>query len=134
MNWLDHRIHNTSGEMLANKFIELCFRVKDDYILHTTASVVTDCASVQFQLSCSSMNQLNSMIDVSSRQILIRRKLFVFKSRFGNRIKAHDTLTIWIKCILLRELRNGDFVAKPFCITKYQPLNFVLKFKKGKVS
>ncbi len=28
MNSPDHRLRNTSGEMLANKFIELSFRVK----------------------------------------------------------------------------------------------------------
>ncbi len=32
--------------MIANKFIEICFRVKDDYILHTTAIVVPDFGSV----------------------------------------------------------------------------------------
>ncbi len=32
-----------------------------------------------------------------------------------------------------KELRNGDFVAKPFCpFTSYLPLNFILKFKTGK--
>ncbi len=50
--------------MIANKFIELCFRVKDDYILHTTALMVPDFGSVKFLLSFSSMNQLNSMVDV----------------------------------------------------------------------
>ncbi len=60
--------------MLANKFIELCFRVKDDYILYTTALVVSEFGSVKFLLSISSMNQLNSMIDVLSRQISICKK------------------------------------------------------------
>ncbi len=56
MNCPEHRIRNTSREMKANKFIELCFRVKDDYILHTTALVVPDFGSAQFLLSISSMN------------------------------------------------------------------------------
>ncbi len=60
--------------MLANKFIELCFKVKDDYILYTTALVVSEFGSVKFLLSISSMNQLNSMIDVLSRQISICKK------------------------------------------------------------
>ncbi len=71
MNCPEHRIRNTSGEMKANKFIELCFRVKDDYILHTTALVVPDFSSVQFLLSISSMKQLNKVIDVNSRHITI---------------------------------------------------------------
>ncbi len=52
---------------------------------------------------------------------------------FYNRIKVHYTLTIGIKCSLPKKLRNGDFIAKLFCpIINYLPLNFVLKFKKGK--
>ncbi len=60
--------------MKTYKFKELCFRVKDDYILHTTALVIPDFGSVQFLLSISSMRQLNSVIDVNSRQISIRKK------------------------------------------------------------
>ncbi len=45
----------------------------------------------------------------------------------------HTTLTIGIKCSLPKQLRNGDFVAKPFCpFSNYLPLNFMLQFKKGK--
>ncbi len=39
---------NTTGEINANKFIKLCFRVKDDFILHTTALVIPDFGSVKF--------------------------------------------------------------------------------------
>ncbi len=132
LNCPEYRIRNTSGEMVANKFIELCFRVKDEYILHTTALVVPDFRSVNFLLSISSMNQPNSVVDVSSRQISIQKKSFVFKSCFHNIIKAHDTLTIGIKCILPKELRNGDFIAKLFRpFTSYVPLNFMLQFRKG---
>lgn len=129
----DPRIHNTSGEMIANRFIELCFRLKDDYILHTTALVVPNFDSVQFLLSISNMNQLNSVIDVNSRQISIRRRSFVFKTCIHSRIKVHDSLTICVKCILPKSLRNSDFVSKLFRqYINYLPLNFVLKFKKGK--
>ncbi len=76
LNCPEYKIRNTSREMIANKFIELCFRVKDDYILHTTALVVPDFGSVKFLLSISSMNQLNSVVDVSSRQISIRKNHF----------------------------------------------------------
>ncbi len=130
---LDYTIQNTTGEIKANKFIELCFRVKDDYILHTTALVVPDFGSVKFLLSISIMNHLNSVIDVSSRQISIRKKSFVFKTCFYNRMKAHDAMTMGIKCTLPKELRNGDFIAKPFQpFSNYLPLNFMLQFKKGK--
>ncbi len=70
----DYTIWNTSREIKANKFMELCFRVKDDNILHTTALVAPDFGLVKFILSISSMNHLNSMIDVSSRQISICKK------------------------------------------------------------
>ncbi len=119
--------------MVAHKFIELCFRVKEDKLLHTTALVVPDFSSVMFLLSISSMNQLSSVVDVSSRQISIPKKSFVFKSCFHNRIKAQDTLTIGIKCILPKELRNGDFMSKPLRpFTNYLTQNFMLQFKKGK--
>ncbi len=92
----DYTIRNTNSEIKANKFIELCFRIKDDHILHTTALVVPDYGSVKFLLSISSMNHLNRVIDVSSRQISIRKKSFVFKSYYHNRVKAHDTMTLLI--------------------------------------
>ncbi len=38
----DYTIRNTTGKINANKFIKLCFRVKDDFILTTTALVVPD--------------------------------------------------------------------------------------------
>ncbi len=114
MNCPEHRITNTSGEMKANKFIELCFRVKDDYILHTTALVVPDFGLVQFLLSISSMKQLNSVIDVNLTQITIRKKSFLFKTCFHNRIKAHDKFTIGVKCMLPKALKNGEFISKPF--------------------
>ncbi len=132
LNCSEHRIRNTSGEVIANKFIELCFRVKDHYILHT-ALLVPDFGSVQFLLSISSMNQLNRIVYELSRQISIHKKSFVLKSCFHNRIKSHDTLTIGIKCILPKELRNGDFIAKPFHpFTSYLLLKFMYQFKKGK--
>ncbi len=33
----EYKIQNTSREMIAKKFIELCFKLKVDYILHITA-------------------------------------------------------------------------------------------------
>ncbi len=57
----------------------------------------------------------------------------MFKTSFHNRVKAHNTKTIDIKCSLPKQLRNGNFVAKlcrPF--SNYLPLNFMLQFKKGK--
>ncbi len=77
--------------------------------------MVPDFGSVKFLLSISSMNHLNSVIDVSARQISIRKKSFVFKTSFHNRVKAHDPMTIGIKCSLPKQLRNGNFIAKPLC-------------------
>ncbi len=94
----DYTIRNTTCEINENKFIELCFRVKDDFILTTTALVVPDFGLVKFLLSISSMNHLNSVIDVSARQISICKKSFVFETHFHYRVKAHNTMTICIKC------------------------------------
>ncbi len=105
----DHTIKNTTCEINVNNFIELCFRVKDDFMLTTTALVVCDFSSVKFLLNISSMKHLNSVIDVSARQISIQKKLFMFKTRFHIRVKAHNTMTIGIKCSLPKQLRNGDF-------------------------
>ncbi len=128
-----YTIRNTTSEMKANKFIELCFRVKDDYILHTTALLVPDVGTVKLLLSICSMNNLNSVIDVSSRQISIRKKSFVFKSSFHCKVKANDSKTISIKCSLPKELRNGDFVSRPFRpYSNYLPLTFMLQFQKGR--
>ncbi len=129
----DYRIRNITSEINANKFIALCFSVKDDFILTTTALVVVDFGLVKLLLSISSMNHLNSVINVSARQISIRKKSFVFKTSFHNRVKAHNTMTIGIKCSLPKQLRNGDFVAKMFCpFYNYLPLNFMIQFKEGK--
>ncbi len=133
MDCSENTIRNTTGHMKTNKFMELCFRVKDDYILHSTALVVPDFGSVKFLLSISSMDHLNSVIDVSARQISIRKKSFVFKSNFHNWVKAHGTMTIAIKSMLPKQLRNDDFIGKQFHpFSNYLPLNFMLQFKKGK--
>ncbi len=126
----DYTIRNTTGEINANKFIELCFRVKDDFILNITVLVVPYFGSVKFFLGISSINQLNSVIDMSLRQISIRKMSFVFKTSFHNRVKAHNSLAICIKCSLPKQLRNGNFVAKLFRpFSNYLPLNFMLQFK-----
>ncbi len=126
LNCLDYTIRNTTGEINAKKFIESCFRVKYDFILITTALVVPDLGSVKFLLSISSKNHLNSVIDVSARQISIPKKSFVFKTSSHNRVKAHDTMSISIKCSLPKQLRNGDFVVKP-CrpFSNYLPHNHI---------
>ncbi len=108
LNCLDYTIRNITGEINANQFIELCFRVKNDFILTTTALVVPDLGSVKFLLSISTMNHLNNVIDVSARQILIRKKSFVFKTSFHNMVKVHNTKIIGIKCSLPKQLRNGE--------------------------
>ncbi len=96
--------------------------------------MVPDFGLVKFLVSISSMNHLNSVIYVSARQISIRKKSFVFKTSFHNRVKAHNTMNIGVKCSLPKQLRNGDFVAKRFRpFSNYLPLNFMVQFKKGKI-
>ncbi len=128
---LEHRKRNTSGEMLAVKFIELCFRQNDDYILHTTALVIHDFDSVQFLLSIYSMNQLNSVIDVNSRQILIRKKSFVFKTCFHSRIKAHDTFDNRCQMYVAQSFEKWGFHIKAIS-SLYQlcTVEFCIKIQK----
>lgn len=106
MNCTNFRICNTNEEM-----VEIYFRLKDNYILNTTDLVVPNFGSVKCLLSISSMNKLNSVIDVASWQISIRKKSFVFRTCFHTKIKAHDSITIPIKCILPKALKNGDFIS-----------------------
>ncbi len=76
---------------------------------------------------------MNSVIDVSSRQISVRKKSFVFKSSFHCKVRANDSRTISIKCSLPKELRNGDFVSQPFRpYSNYLPLTSMLQFGKGR--
>ncbi len=82
LDFPDYTIRNTTGEINANNFIELCFRVKDDFILTTVALVVSDFGSVNFLLSISAMNHLNSVIDVSLSQISIHKCHLFLKPAF----------------------------------------------------
>ncbi len=60
-------------------------------------------------------------------------KSFVFKTSFHNRVKAHNNMAIGFTCSLPKQLRNGNFIAKPFRqFSSYHPLNFMLQFKKRK--
>ncbi len=109
-----HKIQNTTGIMNASKCIEICFKVKDDFILSTTALIVPDCGSVKFILSTTSMIQLNSIINISSQKISIRKKSFVFRTNHHCKVKANDSTVFGIKCAFPKKLRNGDFLGKPF--------------------
>ncbi len=127
-----HKIRNMTGETIANIFIEICFKVKDDYILHTTALIVPDFGSIKFILSTTSMIQLNNVIDAANQKIYIRKKSFVFKTTNPCRIKANDSTTLLIKCALPKSLRNGDFISKAFRLfIMFLPSNILLKFRKG---
>ncbi len=109
----DYRIRNTITEIIVNQFIELCFRLKENYILHTIA-LVPDFGSVKFLLSTPSMTQLNSVIDIASKKISVRKKSFIFRIIHHCKIKEHDTIKTPIKCILPKSLRNGEFFSKSF--------------------
>ncbi len=75
------RMQNTTGETTASKFIELSFIVKDGYILSITALIVPDFGSVKFISSTTSMIQLNSVIDIASQRVNIRKKTYHCKIR-----------------------------------------------------
>ncbi len=93
-----HIIQNKTGQTTASNFIELCFKVKDDYILSTTALIVPDFESVKFILSTTIMIQLNSVIDITSQKVNIRKNSFVFKTTHHCKIKANDSAILGIKC------------------------------------
>ncbi len=50
-----HKIQNTTGIMNASRFIEICFKVKYDFILSTTVLIVPDSGLVKFILSTTRM-------------------------------------------------------------------------------
>lgn len=78
------------------------------------------------------MKHLNSVIDITSQKISIRKKSFVFKTSYYCRVKAHASTVIHIKCSLPKSLRNGDFISKVFRpFTNYLTSGFLLKFKRG---
>ncbi len=114
--------------------MEACrYDLQDNYILHNSALVVHDFGTVKLLLSICSMNNLNSVIDVSSRHISIRKTSFVFKSSFHCKVKANYSRTISIKCSLPTELGNGDFVSWPFRpYSNYLSLTCMWQFQKGR--
>ncbi len=129
----DHAIWNTTSEIKANKFIELCFRVNDNYILHTTALVVSDLWFSKVLAKYIQHKSLEQCDRCVLKTNINLQKVICVQTCFHNRVKAHDTMTIGIKCTLPKELRSGDFIAKPFRpFSSYLPLNFMLQFKKRK--
>ncbi len=87
-----YTIWNTTGEIKANKFIELCFRVMDDYILLTIALVVHDFDSVKFLQSISNMDYLNSLFLRKGDRPFTYKKGYSTNSTYP-RIKWLMTLT-----------------------------------------
>jgi hypothetical protein len=127
-----HKIFNTNSHIETNRFIEICFRVKDKYILQTTALLVPDFGNVKFILSSGSMTQLKSIINMSDFKISVHKKSFLFKTFSHVRIKAHDSMILPIKCSLPRHLRDGEFIClsfRPF--VKNLPDSFIVKFTRG---
>ncbi len=92
-----HRIQNTTGEMNASKFIEICFKFKNDFILGTTALIVPDFGPFKFILNTTGMIQFNSVIDITSQNVNIRKNSFAFKTNQHCKIKANDSAIISIK-------------------------------------
>ena len=63
-------IQNTSTKIVTDKFIEICFIIKEHYVMGT---IVPDFGNVIFILSCTSMSQLRSNIDLSLSTISIHK-------------------------------------------------------------
>jgi hypothetical protein len=128
-----HRIFNTNSHIETDRFIEICFKVKKDYIMQTTALLVPDFGNVKFILSSGSMTQLQSILDMSELKISIHKRSFLFRTFSHIKIKAHDSVTLPVRCSLPKHLRDSEFVCRAFrpFITNL-PDSFILRFFKGK--
>jgi hypothetical protein len=100
-------IINTSTTIQANRFIELCFKVNEDYILNTTALIVPDFGVTKFILSTRSMAHLQGVLDFAKNRITIRKSSFAFHTMKHCKIKPHDTLIVPIRCFLPAKIQNG---------------------------
>jgi hypothetical protein len=130
-----HRIVNTNAHIETDKFIEVCFKVKDNYIMQTTALIVPDFGNVKFILSSGSMTQLKSIIDMSDLKISVHKKSFLFKTFTHINIKAHDSITLPVKCSLPKHLHEGEFLCRAFRpFIQNLPESFLLNFIKVTVS
>jgi hypothetical protein len=127
-----HRIFNTNSHIETDKFIEVCFRIKDHYIMQTTALIVPDFGNVKFILSSGSMTQLKSVIDMSDLKISVHKKSFLFKTFTHINIKPHESILLPVKCSLPKHLREGEFLCRAFRpFIQNLPESFLLKFHKG---
>ncbi len=75
-------IQNTSNSIVSDCFIEVCFKINEDLVLHTTALVVPDFSNIKFLLSTKSMSELQTRIDLASKKIVMKKKSFIFKITF----------------------------------------------------
>jgi hypothetical protein len=127
------KIFNTSSPIETDRFIEICFKIKDDYIMQTTALIVPDFGNVKFILSSGSMTQLKSIINMSDLKITVHKKSFLFRTFTHVKLKAHSSIVLPVKCSLPKHLRDGEFLCRAFRpFIKNLPESFILKFTKGK--
>ncbi len=75
-------IQNTSTAIVSDKFIEVCFKINENLILHAIALVVQNFGNVKFLLSTKSMFELNTQIDIASKRIIMKKKSFIFKNTY----------------------------------------------------
>ena len=127
------KIFNTSSPIETDRFLEICFKVKGDYIMQTTALLVPDFGNCKFILSSGSMTQLKSVINMSELKITVHKKSFLFRTFTHVKLKAHSSIVLPVKCSLPKHLRNGEFLCRAFRpFIKNLPDTFILKFTKGK--
>jgi hypothetical protein len=126
------KIMNTSSPINCNKFIEICFKIKHDYILSTTALIVPDFGPTQFILSTKSMSQLQTVMDITSNRVKLKHTSFNFRTIKHIKIPAHKSIIINIRALLPKTLRTGTFFGKSFRPFKHlMPDSFILSFTKG---
>jgi len=98
----------------TDTFLEIQFKIKEGYMLRTTALVVPDFGNVDFILSTKTMEKLGSVIDLEEKKIKIRKKSFVFKSCNMIHLKPGSVAIINVKSNIPKPLKNHSFICKPF--------------------
>ncbi len=89
-------IRNTSTSVVADSFIEVCFKINDNLVLRTTALIVPDFGNVKFLLSTKSMSELQTRIDIASKKIIMKKNSFIFILTYFLKLKPNESKTIQI--------------------------------------
>lgn len=127
----DYTISNASSTPVkADTFIEFCLKLKEGHYLQSTALVVPDFGNVKLIISNVTMSKMETVIDVASCKLKIRKKSFVFKTTHEIKIKPQEAQVFSVKSTLPRPLKSGSYTCRPFRpFSNLLPSMFQLQFK-----